>query len=164
MKTVTLTHSRELQSLWWDWLSTSERLLRSMHEQTAALTLRDVVRVERIEAELDSLLAMLREIDDAAAACAARLAQELGTESNLRGLVRGLEKAEGQELQSVANRVMVAARNIQHVLDKNKTLLETEMEYVNGKLTLIAKLGHEQKGPFKSRMSTRAAVLLDQAA
>ena len=164
MKTVTLTHSRELQTLWWDWLSTSERLLRSLHEQTAALTLRDVDRVQRIQPELDTMLARLREIDDFAAACAVRLAEELGTEANLRSLVRVLEKAEGQQLQSVANRVMVAARNVQHVLNKNKKLLENEMEYVNGTLTLIAKVAHEQKGPYKSRVTTHAAVLVDQAA
>lgn len=164
MKTATLTHTRELQTLWWDWLSTSERLLRSLHEQTAALTLRDVERVMRIQPELDSMLARLREIDDAAAACAIRLAEELGTEANLRSLVRVLDKAEGQQLQSVANRVMVAARNVQHVLDKNKALLENEMEYVNGTLTLIAKVAHEQKGPYKGRTSSHAAVLVDQAA
>lgn len=164
MKTATLTHTRELQTLWWDWLSTSERLLRSLHEQTAALTLRDVERVMRIQPELDSMLARLREIDDAAAACAIRLAEELGTEANLRSLVRVLDKAEGQQLQSVANRVMVAARNVQHVLDKNKALLENEMEYVNGTLTLIAKVAHEQKGPYKGRASSHAAVLVDQAA
>jgi hypothetical protein len=48
--------TRELQTLWWDWLGTSERLLRSLHEQTAAVTLRDVARVERIQPELDQML------------------------------------------------------------------------------------------------------------
>ncbi|KXK16143.1 MAG: hypothetical protein UZ18_ATM001001405 [Armatimonadetes bacterium OLB18] len=34
--------TRELQTHWWEWLGASERLLRTLHEQTAALTLRDV--------------------------------------------------------------------------------------------------------------------------
>lgn len=166
MKTATVTgnQTRELQTLWWDWLSTSERLLRSLHEQTAALTLRDVARVERIQPELDTMLAKLREIDDAAAASAIRLAEELGTDANVRSLVLVLEKAEGQQLQSIANRVMVAARNVQHVLDKNKKLIENEMTYINGTLTLIAKVAHEQPGPYKARQTTHAAVLVDQAA
>ena len=58
---------------------------------------------------------------------------------------------------------MVAARNVQHVLDKNKRLIENEMTYVNGTLTLIAKVAHEQNGPYKGRTAV-AAVLVDQAA
>ena len=45
--------SRELQRQWWDWLSTGERLLRSLTEQTVALIKRDVSSVERIQPELD---------------------------------------------------------------------------------------------------------------
>ena len=62
--------SRELQTLWWDWLGTSERLLRSLYEQTAALTLRDVTRVERIQPELDAMMQRMRVLDENAAACA----------------------------------------------------------------------------------------------
>lgn len=155
--------TRELQTLWWDWLSTSERLLRSLHEQTAALTLRDVARVERIQPELDSLLDRVQKIDERAAACARKLAEELGTEPSLRGLVRALDKAEAQQVQSIANRVLVAARNVQAVLDKNRALIENEMTYINGTLTLIAKTASEAQGPYK-QATDRAAVLVDQAA
>lgn len=155
--------TRELQKQWWDWLSTSERLLRSLYEQTAALTLRDVERVERIQPELDQLLARMREIDGSAAACAKRLAEELDTEPNLRGLVRVLDKAEAQALQGLANRVTVAARNVQNVLDKNRKLIENEMTYINGTLTLIAKAAVKTESAYgKSR--GRTAVLLNEAA
>lgn len=155
--------TRELQKQWWDWLSTSERLLRSLYEQTAALTLRDVERVERIQPELDQLLARMRELDKSAAACAKRLAEELETEANLRGLVRVLDKAEAQALQGLANRVTVAARNVQNVLDKNRKLIENEMTHINGTLTLIAKAAVKAEGPYgKSRGGT--AVLLNEAA
>jgi len=155
--------TRELQTLWWDWLSTSERLLRSLHEQTAALTLRDVARVERIQPELDSLLDRVKQIDERAATCARKLAEELDTEPSLRGLVRVLDKAEAQQVQSIANRVMVAARNVQAVLDKNRALIENEMTYINGTLTLIAKTATEAQGPYK-QSPDRAAVLVDHAA
>lgn len=154
--------TRELQTLWWDWLGTSERLLRSLHEQTAALTLRDVARVEKIQPELDHMLDLMRQIDDKAATCAAGLAEDMGVEPSLRSLVRVLDKAEAQQVQSIANRVTVVARNVQEVLAKNQRLIESELTYVNGTLTLIAKLGSEQKGPF--RPPQRAAVLVDTAA
>lgn len=153
--------TRELQTLWWDWLGTSERLLRSLHEQTAAVTLRDVARVERIQPELDTLLERVQSIDEAATACAKKLAEELGTEPNLRSLVCVLEKAEAQQLQGLANRVTVAARNLQDVLRKNRSVIESELIYVNGTLTLIAKAGEESKGKFGTRAG---AVLVDQAA
>jgi hypothetical protein len=153
--------TRELQTLWWDWLGTSERLLRSLHEQTAAVTLRDVARVERIQPELDALLERVRAIDERAVACAKGLAEELGTEPTLRGLVRVLDKAEAQQLQGLANRVTVAARNVQDVLDKNRKLIECEMTYINGTLTLIAKAAVSPKMPYRRR---RDPILVDQAA
>ncbi len=155
--------SRELQTLWWDWLGTSERLLRSLHEQTAALTLRDVGRVERLQPELDGMLDRVREIDGQAAACARKLAEEMGVESNLRSVVQVLEKDEAQQVQSLANRVTVAARNLQTVLDRNRALIENELTYVNGTLTLIAKTATEASGPY-SGAPAKAAVLMDQAA
>ena len=153
--------TRELQTLWWDWLGTSERLLRSLHEQTAAVTLRDVSRVQRIQPELDALLERVRSIDERAVACAQRLAEELETEPSLRGLVRVLDKAEAQQLQGLANRVMVAARNVQEVIEKNRKLIENEMTYINGTLTLIAKAAVNPRMPYRRR---REAVLIDNAA
>lgn len=155
--------TRELQTLWWDWLSTSERLLRSLHEQTAALTLRDVARVERIQPELDQMLVRMQQIDDNATTCARKLAEDMGTELSLRGLVRVLEKAEAQQVQSIANRVTVAARNVQSVLAKNRALIENEMTYINGTLTLIAKTASEAQGPYKPGRDL-AAVLVDRVA
>ena len=154
--------TRELQKLWWDWLSTSERLLRSLHEQTAALTLRDVMRVERIQPELDQMLGHMKQIDDNAAASARKLAEELGAEPNLRSLVLVLEKTEAQQLQSLANRVMVAARNVQAVIEKNQTLIENEMSFIGGTLTLMARIAGDTQGPF--RRPAQAAILVDQAA
>jgi hypothetical protein len=156
-------HTKELQKLWWDWLGTSERLLRSLHEQTAALTLRDAPRVERIQPELDQMVTLMRETDATAVACARKLAEELGAEPNLRSLVQVLEKAEAQQLQALANRVTVAARNVQAVIDKNQTLIQNEMSYVGGTLSLMARAAGDMQGPFK-RGGGRAAILIDQAA
>ncbi|MBI5706767.1 MAG: flagellar export chaperone FlgN [Armatimonadetes bacterium] len=155
--------TRELQTLWWDWLGTSERLLRTLHEQTAALTLRDVARIERLQPDLDSLLDQMRQTDDRAAACARKLAEDLGTEPQLRSLVRALEQAEAQQVQALANRVMVTARNVQTILDRNRQLIESELAYVNGTLTLVAKVASENKSAY-TRQPIRAAVVVDAAA
>ncbi len=155
--------TRELQTLWWDWLGTSERLLRSLYEQTAALTLRDVARVERIQPELDAMMSKIRELDNQAVACARKLAGELDTEPTLRGLLRVLDKAEAQSLQGLGNRVTVAARNVQAVLKKNRALIENEMTYINGSLSLIAKAAVEAQGPFRPG-GAPSAILVDQAA
>ena len=154
--------TKQLQTYWWDWLSTSERLLRVLHEQTAALTLRDVERIQRLQPDLDALLQLMKEIDDNAATCAKTLAEELGTEPNLRSLVNVLDKAEAQQVQSIANRVKVAANHVEGVMAKNRGLIENELTYVNGTLTLIAKVASEAKGPYE-RVSP-GAVLLDRAA
>ncbi len=154
--------TRELQTLWWDWLSTSERLLRSLHEQTAALSLRDVERVERIQPDLDNLLDSMRTIDGKAATCAQKLAEGMGTEPNLRSLVQVLEKAEAQQIQSIANRVTVVARHVSTVLERNRALLESELTYINGTMTLVAKAATEN--PSKYSNKSHAAVLMDQAA
>ncbi len=156
--------TRELQTIWWDWLSTSERLLRSLHEQTAAVTLRDVARVERIQPELDGLMDRMVQLDEDAVACARKLAGEIGTEPNLRSLVHALEKAEAQQLQGLANRVTVAARHVQEVIAKNRTLLESEMTYINGTLTLIAKAAVDIRTPYRRKSNATSSVLVDQAA
>jgi len=158
--------TRQLQTLWWDWLSTSERLLRFLHEQTAALVLRDVLRVEKLQVDLDALISKLGEIDREAVTCLRELAGELGTEFHLRGLMQVLEKAEAQQLHGLANRVKVAARNVQNVLAKNRALLESEMTYINGTLTLLARAVSDSQGIYRSSSHAvvSSAITVDTAA
>ncbi|MBS1707989.1 MAG: flagellar export chaperone FlgN [Armatimonadetes bacterium] len=155
--------TRELATLWWDWLSTAERLIITLHEQTAALTLRQVERIENLQPELDSLMDRMQEIDGQAVACAKKLAGDLGTEPNLRSLVDALEKAEAQEIQSIANRVIVVGRNVQQIVAKNKALVENEIEFVNGTMALVAREALENRSNYKAR-SHDSSVLLNQVA
>lgn len=140
--------TKELEKLWWDWLGTAERLLRSLYEQQAALTLRDIARVERIQPELDAMMHLMDEIDGQATECAREMAADFGCEPNLRALVACLEKKEGMELQGVANRVIVAGRNVQDVVAKNRVLIERELETVNGTMALVAKEAVEQNASY----------------
>lgn len=155
--------TKELQRLWWDWLSTSERLLSTLHEQTAALTMRQVERLEKLQPELDLLMSKMDAIDTHASECAKAMAETLDCEPNLRALVVALGKSEGEEVQAIANRVIVAGRNVQKVIDKNRALIENELEFVNGTMTLIAREAVEAQGPYQGKRS-QANVLMNQAA
>lgn len=156
--------SKELINHWQQWLSTSDKLLRVLHEQTVAVTLRDVARVEKLQPSLEALMAEMRSIDEQALDTARRLAESLGAEPNIRGLVAVLDKNEAQQVQQIANKVTSSAQNVSDVVKKNKKLFESEMTYINGTLTLIAKASVPRKrGPYKPRVA-RAAVLVDAAA
>ena len=154
--------TKDIQRLWWDWLGTSERLLRSLNEQTRALVTRDVSRIEALQPELETMLNRMRIIDDHAAAAAAKLAEDLGTEPTLRGITAALNETEAQQVQSIANRVRVVARNVEEQLDKNRTLIENELTYVNGSLALIAKASTERDGRYSQAQA--GPIVLDQVA
>lgn len=154
--------TNELQKLWWDWLGQSERLLRSLHEQTAAVMLRDVERVERLQPELTRMIDALREIDEKAVALARGLAEELETKPNFRSLVDALEKTEAQQVIALSNRVKAAAQTVQAVIEKNQSLIENELAFVAGSLHMLAKAAEESEGQFAQK--AHAAVLLDQRA
>ena len=154
--------TRELQGRWNEWLKASDALHLVLHEQTDALTLRDVARVERLQPTLDAHLAGLAIIDAQAVDQAQLLAQQLGTEPTLRGIVAALERAEGQTLHALANRVTLAVRRLEATIAKNRALLESEMTYVNGTLTLIAKAAGSPPTPYRRRAA--GPVLMDAAA
>lgn len=157
--------SRTLLSLWTQWLQSSDKLLRCLHEQTVAVTLRDVARVERLQPELELYTDEVRSIDAQALAEAKRLAEELGAlMPSLRGLVSVLDKEEAASVQMTANKVLSNSQKIQDVVNKNKRLFESEMTYINGTLTLIAKAAVAGKGPYKTRRAVTESILLDAAA
>jgi len=155
--------TKELEQLWNAWLKTSDDLVATLHQQTAALTMRQVERIEALQPTLDGMMDQMQAIDDKAAACAKGLAEQLGCEPSLRGLVHVLEKADAQNLQALANKVIVAGRNVQRVIDKNKALIENELAYVNGSLTVIVNESQKAEGPYAPRRS-QANVLMNQAA
>lgn len=158
-----LSRTKELQSLWWDWLSTAERALHALYEQNAALVIRDFARIDKIQPEIDKLITRMEQVDRDAAALAIKLAEELGAQPNLRSLLSVLEQAEAQRLQSIANRVKVVGANLKEQLRKNKALIESEMSYISGTLTLIAKVaqGNNNKGPYGNKVQ-HDSVLMDQ--
>jgi len=158
-----MTQTRNLQTLWWDWIGTSERLVRALHEQTAAIMLRDIERLEELQPDIERLMESLREADERAAEAAQRLAEDLGaTKPGLRGLLERIEDAtEAEQLQALANRVRVAAQTIQGLVRKNEALIENELAYIGGTFHLLAQSA-QQKGPYQT--ADRAAVLMDEVA
>ena len=157
-----MTKTRELQTLWWDWLGTSERLLRSLSDQRVALVRRDVATVEKLQPELDAMMERMKSIDDQAAASASKLADELGADPSLRGLTDVLPQAEAQVVRGLANRVRAAAASVSERLEVNRKLIANELTYVNGSLVLIAKAAHEDRNRYGA--ANTPAVLIDQAA
>ncbi|MBS1705331.1 MAG: flagellar export chaperone FlgN [Armatimonadetes bacterium] len=157
-----MTRTKELQKLWWDWLSTSERLLRMLGDQTRALVRRDVATIEAMQPDLDTMLARMRSIDESAVASARKLAEALGAEPNLRGLVGALPQAEAQQVQGLANRVAAAARTVDETIVRNRALIQNELEYIHGTAAIITKVATESQGKYAPK--TKGAVLVDQAA
>lgn len=155
--------TKQLQTLWWDWLSTAERLLLSLHEQTAALTLRKVERLDAIQPEIDGMMIKMKDIDDKAVTSAKGLAEEFGCEPELRSLLDVLEKAEAQEVQAIANRVIVVGRNVQELIDRNRALIENELEFVNGTIAIVDRAAREQQGPYVGKAKA-GNLLMDQVA
>lgn len=158
-----MSTTKQLENYWADWLRKSDELLSILHQQTAALTMRQVERIEELQPILDAEMAEMESIDAKAAASARELAEQFGCEPNLRSLVGVLEKADAQRVQAMANKVIVAGRNLQRVIDKNRALIENELEYVNGSISVICTESQKSTGPYAPRVS-QANVLMNQAA
>lgn len=154
--------SRELQRWWWEWLATAERLQRSLAEQGAALVLRDVGRVERIQPELDRMMQRMQEIDRMASASTTSLAESLGVNPKVRSIVEALPAAEASQIEHLAQRVMSVGANLKEKLDRNRMLIATEMDYVHGSMTIIARAANEQQREYGT--STQEPVLVNQVA
>lgn len=159
-----MSKTRELQRLWWDWLGTSERLLNVLGEQTQALIKRDVAAVEQLQPQLDTMLGRIAEIDQKATDTAKRLAEEMEVEPNLRSLTKVLSDAEGQSVNALANRVRSAAVNIETQISKNSKLIDNELNFVQGTLSLYAKLAQNQEAKYGASKPETAAVLMNQVA
>ncbi len=156
--------TKDLQATWWEWLSMSERLLTALHRQTVALTLRKVEKIEEIQTDLDDLMDKMQELDDKAAALARGLAEELGVEPSLRSLVNVLEKAEAQQVQALANRVVVVGRNLQAVIDKNQALIASELDFINGTAAILVREAQAQTPGYGPAKSNSRSLAMDQAA
>ena len=156
--------TKDLQTLWWDWLSTSERLLHSLYEQTAALTMRNADRLMQLQPEIDGLMKRMAEVDDRAAAIATELAESLGVEPSLRSLVTALDEAEAQQVQALANRVIIAGQNVQQVMRKNRKLIDNELEYLGGTLALIARSSDKAQKGYGDKAAEGASLTLNQVA
>lgn len=155
--------SRDLQRHYWDWLSTGERLLRSLSEQSIALTRRDIGRVELLQPELDRLAERMSEIDKTAAEATKKLAGALGTEPKLRSIVASLKESEAQQLNALAERVRVVAQNLENSAAHNRRLMTSELEYISGTVALISQAVRDEQREY-APPAMDAPVLVNQVA
>lgn len=156
--------TRELQILWWDWLSSAERLLRSLAEQTTALTRRDPQRLEELQPEVERLMTILHQLDESAVAATKKLAGELGVEPRFRSIVAALKPAEANQVQILATRVRAVSQNVSATLAKNKALIDSEVAYVNGTLAIVADVLQQSDAPSYAGRTTRDPALVNQVA
>lgn len=157
---------KAILTAWNDWLSAGDRLLITLHEQTAAVTLRDVARLDRLTPQVGEGLKQVREADARASEAIKGLASSLGVEPGLRAIVAALPKADGQLVQATANKIVVLDQRIGIVIARNRELLQKETTYVDGTLTLIAKAaqkGGKAKAPY-GKAAVATPVLMDAAA
>ena len=108
------------------------------------------------------MLERMRLIDEQAAATTRRLAEQVGCDPNVRSLAAVLGPNEGNQLVAIANRVKIVGANIRERLAKNEGLIESELIYVSGTLSLIAKAAADQPGPYARPEA--GAVLLNEVA
>ena len=157
--------TKTILTAWNDWLAAGDRLLITLHEQTAAVTLRDVARLDRLTPQVAEGLRAVREADVRASEGLKALAEALGVEPGLRAIVAALPKADGQLLQATANKIVVLDGRLGIVIARNRELIQRETTYVDGTLTLIAKAAKPKvKGPYGRKPAELQAVLMDAAA
>lgn len=118
----TKMHFDALIASWNQWLLSSNDLMQVLHEQTAAITLRNHVRQEEIDSEITHCLAELAALDEQASGHANALAAEKGLSRSSLGWKGCLEKAAALELLAMANQVKVAARELDVLMEKNRQL------------------------------------------
>lgn len=155
--------SRELQKNFWEWLATAERLQRSLAEQGAALALRDAGRVTRIQPELERMQARMGEIDQLAAASTRSLAEVLGVQPRLRSIVEALEPAEARQVETLATRIKAVAANVKERLERNRILIQNELDFVNGSMAIVATVAMESQPDYGSKAQVEP-VLVNQVA
>ncbi len=154
--------TKTLQNLWWDWLGTAERLLNLLHEQGVALMTRNFPKVEKIQNELNGIIARMHQIDQHATLVAKKLAVELGGKPNLKSLLTHLEEKEASQMKTMIQRIKTVGKNLKERLYTNRALLENELNYIHGTLTLMAKTASEQQNLYGKQSQT--PFLMDQTA
>jgi hypothetical protein len=122
--------TRELQENWLIWLDMSQRLMRTQHELTVAITLRDTERINRLNADSRDMLRRLKDIREDISIETNNVSGSLGTGPSVQEIVASLEKSEAQSVQGLSNRMIVAERTIRYLLTKNKALFDTRFAVV----------------------------------
>jgi transcriptional antiterminator Rof (Rho-off) len=123
--------TRELQESWLIWLDASDQLTRCLHELTVAITLRDAERINRLRPEADQLRRRLVHLDEDIVVETSQIARKLKVDSCVSRIAANLEKTEGQAVQALSNRKIVAERTIQYLLDKNNELFRCRFAVVH---------------------------------
>jgi hypothetical protein len=102
-------------------------LRRTLHEQTAAVMLKDTARLNLLAPAIAKQVAELRRIDDLATQAVRDLVTELDVKATLRAISDALGKDEGRQFVALSNRVKAAAQAVHELATRNKELIEAEL-------------------------------------
>lgn len=104
------------------WLATYNDAAIAMHEQTAAIVLRDSQKLSLVAETTNAHLIKLHEIEAEANRILSELADHCGTPTSILCLSRALPSGEGEKLHALANRIVVASRTLMSINRKNHRL------------------------------------------
>lgn len=158
--------TKQLERLWQDWHKQADEAMTVLYEQTAALTLRDMDRIEEISPRLEAKMALLAATDAQAVEEGKRLAFSMECEPKLDAVIQQLPESIGTRVRKAANDVIVKCRKMQSIIDKNQRLIENELEYQQGTMALVCTEVIEQRRSYgdRHRGVRNASILIDQAA
>ncbi len=128
--------TRALQTLWWDWLSTAERLGRILNDQSKKLMARDIDAVHELQPDIERLMNRMRSVDDQAIDIGNNLASELGVDANMEAILTQLSDREAIQVRAIVNKVKVVSKNIAESIETNRRLAENEYDFINGTIAL----------------------------
>jgi hypothetical protein len=149
---------RQLASVWSEWCRAAQALLSILNEQADALTRRDTERVEELLPLVEDRRETLEAVDSRARGASAALAARLGAAATLTGIAAKLPSADASVLAELSAQVTRLGSEVRQAMVRNHALIENELAYVAGTLTLIGQALRQPPTPY-GKASTGALTL-----
>lgn len=129
----------QIHNSWQRWLEASESLTSLLLELTAVITLHDTERFVDLLSQTDKQIAQLKKVAAKARREVRALALTLDVEPTIEAIIQHLDTEDARKLQRLVNHVILAAGKLEEVLNRNRELVSSEMNLVDGKLTFRPK-------------------------
>ena len=137
-------NTQQLLIVMQEWIASGQRLYALLDRQSKALAHRDVTQVEALRTHIEQSLETAQALDARRSELFNSLAQELEVGVNLKEISSKLPANEARAVTHISLRAGRLAEAIRLMLERNRVLIENELVYVEGTLSLIAKAAQEQ--------------------